>query len=478
MAIKNYLLIIIFLIIVFIVAQNFKSINENFSDNYISEKKGEYNFFKNTPSNFNSYSSKNITIQFTNNLLNPLILNFDSNSTLQIKLNKKLISLFPFKKKSYKNMAQIILSTNKNKNIISYINEDVFLMNYLGFNQKGLYKNYYLGIKKNTYKNLRYACAISYCTFTLITPLNSEIKDWKDLKNKNIGTLDNSPSLLNLKKFLHVLKYQKEKVNIIVVNNKEILKDLFMKKKIDAIYLTIEHPSSYIQKIAENMKIRLITTKGLPKDRINMVFPFIFKTTVDIRYYDTYPDIKPIIDGYATRLLLITNINTKPEIIYNFLKTFFINNQFLRKDIKELDNSLPSFSAFNYAGFPYHKGAEKFYIENNFITYDKHNLCSLYYGINKCNTKMVNKNRFLENHGDPLNNIYNYTILNPKNKWNNKVNDWNYNEQHFKESYEYINFPEKPLLISNISLNTVENNVFKNFVEQIKKYPHQIMPNL
>jgi TRAP-type uncharacterized transport system substrate-binding protein len=463
MTIKKYLLIIFFFIIVFIVFQNLKSINENFSDSYTSERQGEYNFFIDSPSNINSYSSKNMTIQLTNNLLNPLILNFDINSQLQLRLNKKLISLFPLKQHSHENINKKISYTNIGENIISYMNEDSLLHSYLGF-------------KYNKYKNLRYVCAITYSHYTLITLLDSEIKNWGDLENKNIGTIDNSNSLRNLKHFLSVLEYKKSKVTITLVENKEILKELFFNNKIDAIYLTIEHPSPYIKIISKNMKIRLITTEGISESKYNMIFPFIFKGKIDLREYDNFPSMKPMKDTYATRLLLVSNNNTKQEYIYNFLKTFFKNIQFIRKNIKELDILNPTFASFNYVAVPYQKGAEKFYSENSYITYKKNNLCYLYYGTGECNKSEVNRNRFVTNYGNPLNYTSNFTVLSPENKWNNIVNDWDFNKngKQFKEGYEYINPASQPLLISNVVLQAENNNVFKHFVDQIEKYPEQV----
>ena len=148
--------------------------------------------------------------------------------------------------------------------------------------------------------------------------------------------------------------------------------------------------------------------------------------------------------------------------------------------MKELSNLNPNFISFSFSSIPYHIGAEKFYIENSYITYSKRNLCYLYSGTGKCNASKVDENRFVQNHGDPINNTYNYTVLDPENKWNNIVNDWNYDEngKRFKKSFEYINPSSKPRLVSKISQESESNTVFKNFVEQMKYSSDQLFPNL
>ena len=125
MTIKKYLLIIIFFIIGFIILKNMKKNNENFTGNYFSQKYGAYNFLIDSPEILNPYNSENIDVQLSNIVLNPLNLKYFHDSQFQLLIKNKLINLFPLKNKPYKDIYQILKSSNEDKNILSYVNEDI-----------------------------------------------------------------------------------------------------------------------------------------------------------------------------------------------------------------------------------------------------------------------------------------------------------------------------------------------------------------
>ena len=468
MTIKNYLLIIIFFITILIILKKINRVNEHFKDSYISQRSGEYNFLSSIPQPIYPYGSKKITVQLTKNLINPLKIFYNPVSELQLSINKKIESLFPLTKKPSKKIINILEIINTKKNIITYLNEDIFIDKYLGINNKKL-------------SNLRFVCGICYSHFTLITPLDSGIQDWTNLDNKIIGTIADSSSLMNLKYLLNILNYKKKKINISVVENNNDLQKLLLTSQIDAIYLTTEHPSLFIQSLSKNIKIRIITTKGIPQDKFQLSFPYISKQKIDLREYNTYQINNPLLDSYATRLLFISNKNTEEDYIYKFLESFFQNIQFIRFGIKPLSILTPMFSAFCYSSVNYQSGSEKFCIQNNYITYNNNNLCYLYAGTEKCNNSKINTNRFIQDNNNIDNYQTNFTILDPQGKWNNVVNDWDYKKgdgQRFKDDFTYNIQSKKPLLVSELSLMSDSNISFNNFKNQIKYSPNQLFPNL
>lgn len=471
MAIKKYLLIFFFIICIIILTYSSKKV-EGFKESYISDSYGSYDFLVDKPAVLYPYSSKKMNITLNNNVLNPLNIIYNNVSVSETYIKNKLKVFFPIKEETiggdfYKSIQYI----NDNKGKILIINEDIFVDSSIGLQK----------FRNNPLKNNRFICSLYYSHFTLITPLDSDILSWKDLENKTIGTIENSQNLINLVEILSVAGYNRYNLKIYTAKDLKSLQEIFINSNVDAIYLTVEHPSNFLKKLSDMRKIRFIFTEGISKDIFKFHFPFSFKGQVNLSDYDMYPSKNLVIDSYAIRTIIITNKDTKKEVIYNFVKNIFENLQYIRKNIAYLKIMIPSFISYCSPLLLYHSGAEKFYNENNYITRSRQQLCYLYTGSFECNTHLVNKNRFIHDFAIEDNYYKQYTIVNKEGKWNNIVNNWQPNTdsgKQFLKTESYNNTPNKPLLVSQINFDTETTRVSKNFVNQIKYSSDQLFPNL
>lgn len=465
---KN-IIFIIFIISIIILSYSlfFKKIESFKNDSYVGDRYGEYNFLVDNPSTINQKPYKKMNITLTKEMVNLLNMYINKNSIDQLELVKKLKYTFPFhfniNNQEWYETLDII---NKKKNILYFINEQLFL-------------DYILTQKV---KNICFIGAFYFQYMFLIVPNNSDIYTWKDLKSKKIIT-NNEESLYLLKELLYLSDYKNKEVEILIAQDFRIITQYFSEQKVDAIFLNASHPSNYMVKLATIRDIKVITTEGLSQDKINYNFPVTYKRSLDFAMFNIKS--RPLIkECYASRVLLVTNKNT--NYIYNFIKNVFNNFQYIKgKNLIELTNY---FMTYCPIFFNIHKGSLKFFIEKNFITEEKNNLCYYYWGGQKCNNDLVNKNRFIENSGNifkGLNVEYdiNYTTLNPENKWNNRVGDFNYktNGKRFIDSQEYINRVPTPDLITKIDNDSVQvfNNsskIYKNYIKQLKYNPNDLLP--
>lgn len=443
MTIKNILLIF-FIILITVYYKYFFNNKENF---------GEYNFFLNNPKPIKPYESREMVISLTKNLTNPLIFINNNHTQETIQLFNALSNIFPIK------------YLKNNDNYLNSINKTYHNTNYLVLLQEDLLIKY---LKNNN--NLRYVCSLFYVHFTLITYTKNSINNWKDLTGKTIITLENSESLNNLYTILNIMNYKKNDIKIYTTNSLNTIKKKFYSEEVDCVYLTTTHPSMFVNELSKKKKIKIITIKELPKQKMIFNFPNIFYNNIDLHYYGiSYP--KNIIDSYSLRVILTTNYKTNQQKIFNLTKSIFENIIFIKNKIKCLKHLDYSFMSFSSPLLRYHEGT-KIYLnkinmintQNNIPDHDRE-LCFL---LNSdCNKNKINKNRFI-NDFNKINNYQdkNYTILNKKGNWNNSIHSYSlYGKQN-----DFINTPIKPILLSTIANYQEKENDLDDYTLVYRNY--------
>jgi TRAP-type uncharacterized transport system substrate-binding protein len=439
MILKIFILICIFFILI-------KYLNCKTTKEHYITYTNDINFLKSEPKKIKSLNNNTLTIQLSENMVNPLFFyfkkDFEGEGKLvnQIFFKNKLKKIFPFHNKYYNiPWQQILCILNSKKNIVSLIPEDAFTDSYLGL-------KYYNNKKKN--KNLRYICSVYYSHFTLIAPINSNIKNWTHLQNKKIGTIKHSFSFYNLKRILSICNYKNNSVQIILVDTIDDLIQKFSERKFDSIYLSTSHPNIKLINLSLQMKLYFIFTEGINVSKFKFNFPWCFKQKVQLKYYNTYPSNTPLINSYATRVILCTNNNTDENKIYNLVKAIFNNINYFQFETPFLNDLLPNFMIFLLPMIKYHKGALKYFKDLGYITNNSNPFCALFAGTGKCTENKLKKNNFLEFNNTPLNYLNKYII---------------------PETTEFQNFyPEK--------IQTQE--IFQKYKGDLKQYPNQVFPIL
>ena len=116
---------------------------------------------------------------------------------------------------------------------------------------------------------------------SLIVPLNSDIRVWKDLNNKNIGTLNKDTGVSGILDKL----FENYNINANIIPTKiDKIIDNFKENKIDAFFIITSHPSNIIESINKDIPIRFIGINSLNKDIIYKIFPYSKKSYIDMFY--------------------------------------------------------------------------------------------------------------------------------------------------------------------------------------------------
>lgn len=265
-----------------------------------------------------------------------------------------------------------------------------------------LYIDAFLGnelFSKNPYQNLRFIAGLYYEIFVLITYPESGINNWSDLKGRFLGfPSQESASFQNGFRLAQTVGLIPGKdFKYINVNSMNRLANLFLEKKIDAIYLTTTNKNPYIINLAQKMSLKFIGTNEIDDDILKKYFPNTHQKYINTNNFYTNINTSSFIKSIATRAVLITHKNLDSEYVYKLTRTLFqktgklkllINNYLYSRDKLNFvrDAFLPTEMSFINMKLKYHSGSEKYYYEFGYLTTNSNPDCQRYVGQNlfKC----------------------------------------------------------------------------------------------
>lgn len=480
MIIKKFLFIIILVILIFWFVNLKRNTLEGFSQYPVSSRDvyspfSAWNFFLPEPQSLSPINKQSITVQLHKETINPIKIYRTFYDNQEIILSSKIVKFFPIKPISIDNSPyQILLYINSNIDCMAFINEDMFIYNYLGINKlDGLVNSKYK--KKNDYKpikkldNLRYVCAFYNIHFTLIAPVDSEITSWTDLKDTIIGTYANSTSFDNLILLIKLMEYKESDITVITYTNINDITTAFIEGKIDTMYLTMAHPNPLLHKISIERRIKLILTEGLPFTKLQYYFPGGWKSNIDTRYYMTIPYPNPLLPSYALRKILITNKDTNTETVYKFIRSLFENIIYLRQQLICMEDLQPYFMIYAQPLVRYHEGIRKFLLEMNYITFNPDIKCANFIGTGKPCTNAMMQEDAGENKVIQFGNPINYGHIN---RVSSTFNTFESN----MENNSNWNILFSPQFENPYNTRDMQKNIFFNYARQINSGQGGISP--
>ncbi len=224
--------------------------------------------------------------------------------------------------------------------------------------------------------NLRFIAGLYFETFMLLTHTESGINSWKDIKGKIIGfPSKESGSFSNGYKIAQAYGFKPgTDFNYINVDSMNRLTNLFLQKKIDALYISTCNKNPYLINLARKMSIKFIGTNDIDENIMKAYFPCETSKYVNTNNYYTNINTASFIQTYATRVILVCHKDLEEEYIYNFTKKLIesseelkmlSNNYLYNKDKLNLveDAFMPSQMAYIPEKIEYHPGAIKYYNE-------------------------------------------------------------------------------------------------------------------
>jgi len=291
--------------------------------------------------------------------------------------------------KSYYNQKRITLgvdltdinerkATNMLTNIFPFKVKNVGFENLLDDNDILLVPqiyNTYLNAKQKTYY---YVASLYAVCLTMILPINSKVKSYRDFEDITIGTLNvNHASDAFISVFSYALNLN---LKIKYCSSYQELYNLWKNKEINAIFMLVSHPNEFVKLFSYQEEIRFFDWETLFKDiNLNRILSFHFPNLKQIqipiktyRFFKTSQYFK----GYGFHVNLIANANVADEYVYDLLKTIYINYNKIKNNLESAYLLSPSWMSFCPPNISYHNGAREFYKDVNLIS-EESNDCYL-----------------------------------------------------------------------------------------------------
>ena len=327
---------------------------------------------------------KKIVVTPTKSIYNGLQMNLYSKNIFTKTIADKIKNIYPIKSISYgTNSYQNILDTNKYSNIISFI-------------QEVAYYEYY---NNNKITDVRYICSIGLEKFTFITNTNSPIRNWTNINDDmTIGTLEkNTGSYLSLIKIKEALN-----LNFSVKTYKKITSAIandIKNTNINGFFVITSHPDINIKNLQEKMPLRIFGTDGIDKTILDIIFPNLKKTKIDLTNYNIFTDIP---NTLSSSIDVICNKNFSDYNGYNLISTIFKNfmqiktygNDNYKLNMKDFN---PEYLYLTNDKYQLHNGVYNFYKEIGLITNNNSNACKYIVGTQQCNRNSINNYKLLGN---------------------------------------------------------------------------------
>ena len=319
------------------------------------------NYYKSQPFNIVKYNIKQV-IQLSKLEQHPLCFNiYGAFHFIPIE------EYFPLIKKNSLGSVDTILSIDNNTCDIGMVQEDVIgnieTIKSIGFSE--IYSKkipYHLKLT-----NIRFVCSIFSEKYTLIVRSDSNINSYSDLYNHKIG-IKGSGSLYCLFNIYKYFNWGWNKRNMIYYSdNYTIINDLY-KKKINAIFIVVGHPSDFITYITNNISVKIIETNDIDISKMRYFLPNIRKDVISKSYYY---NSSSYLNTFSSRCMIITNKNSNVDDIYQFTKNIYNNLGFFKNNLKIFSSIFKWDLVYKIPMLEYHLGSSRFYQEQGYISSKK-----------------------------------------------------------------------------------------------------------
>jgi TRAP transporter TAXI family solute receptor len=210
-------------------------------------------------------------------------------------------------------------------------------------------------------ENLRAVFSIHYESVTLVAAADAGIETIQDLEEKDVNLgVENSGGYWNA---LDILTYAEiENINPSTYGGNDAV-TRFQNGELDALFITIGHPSDFIMNLVEGE--RKVYFVELNLEGFTDEYPSYTLSTIPIKYYNKAENNKDI-PTVGVKATFVTSTNVPDEVVYAFTKEVFDNFSYfqaLHPTRQELtkNNMLKELTA------PIHPGALKYYKEVIFV---------------------------------------------------------------------------------------------------------------
>jgi hypothetical protein len=157
-------------------------------------------------------------------------------------------------------------------------------------------------------------------SFSIITQVdNSRLKSFLDLNKKRICIWPkNGYTEDAYKEILRILNF-KEQPKIVDYSNEEMLSMYLKEGKIDGICTLCNHPQNYIQRLSEEIRIKILNWKENKK--LEYYLPNIHITSINFSKYRLFT-LKKFDDGYGVKLSLYADEKIPSEAVIKLLEIY------------------------------------------------------------------------------------------------------------------------------------------------------------
>ena len=186
---------------------------------------------------------------------------------------------------------------------------------------------------------------------------NSNIRDFKDLKNKRvyIGNKGSGSRIMADKLFLEI-GWKASDFQEVHEESADKIYNLFCENKIDGAVYLVGHPNVIFTKTLKECDTRLISFSRREIERYIDLFHHITPATVK---KGTYFNQNRDVQTFASQLILASSSELDEEVIYNFVRVVAENYPKLQRENPSLRGS----DLFGYDAniIPSHKGVSRYY---------------------------------------------------------------------------------------------------------------------
>ena len=391
-------IIIIFLIVIFFILDKYilkKNIQENYLTYFLPYYNKEdvndlANFYKNNDNNKNFFKKKfnyeNIkfgTIDKDKNIIKFLVSSYIANSNIQ---NMSLLNT--------NDLYLIIDNINKN-NLDFGISSYPVLYNYIVENN-------------NDFANLRYVTSLYKLYLYFFTKKMYKIYTLNEITpNTIIGISKKNVSYLFYKKLFKDLSYLETDYKIKFYDNDDKLFEGFRNEECQMIILFDVFPNNTIKNFLENdatqdiillpfkiLKEELFLKKNNSLDIDYIDLNYLSDTFLPVAFgNENYNPFKPNLKICFFYRELVSNKNTKKEYVYDFMKFYLNNINYLNNNIPEEGYKLSKITIKDKLSyFDYHEGSLDFFRDYGYITSIDNQNCKYLVGVKECNEKNLKDN--------------------------------------------------------------------------------------
>lgn len=323
---------------------------------------------------------KQVTVTPQAQIYTNLVLYTDNYNTVSNDIANNISNYYPIHK---------INKIDSNK-ILNLIETNV---NNLGLIQEGLIDKYVI---TNPDTNIRYISNLAVEKFTFIVPQLMNIRSWKDMPKIKIGTVKTSASFDILKTILSISNNNSDIIDCEYTVDTIVNK--FKNREIDAYFIVISHPNVIMTELLNKHPCYMFGTRGIDEQTLVNVFPFYYKTILDVNEYSiSSPSTEYTLQ---CNLVLVAHKDLEPLEMYILTRAIFHNMKYMMYSGNyyyklQMSDFNPQYIYNNFPFLSLHNGTRKFYRDMGILTDNPSPNCAYKIGIDKCDLKYINKYRIL-----------------------------------------------------------------------------------